>query len=697
MIRHLACLSLLTLAACQSSPQGASPPAAAPSHSGTQPAAMLPDKPYMEWWRDARFGMFIHWGLYSIPAGVYGDRTDYGEWIRTTAQIPLAEYDKYVAQFNPVKFDADAWVRTAKDAGIGYIVITSKHHDGFCLFDSAHTDFDVTATPFKRDILKELAAACAKHGIKMCWYHSIMDWHHPDYLPRREWETPAMRPTAGADFNRYVAYMKAQLKELLTNYGPIGVLWFDGQWEGTWTHERGLDLDRYVRSLQPGIIINNRVDKGGGEFGLTKPGYAGDYGTPEQEIPPTGVPNADWETCMTMNGHWGFNAADTNYKTTQDLIRKLADIASKGGNFLLNVGPTALGEIPEPSVERMRAIGAWMRANGESIRGTFAGPFPALAWGRCTQKPIPGGTRLYLHVFDWPADGRLVVPGILNDPMGARVLGAGVATVTREGDALVVAVPKTAPDADDSVVALDIKGRPDVTSPPTIEAAASVFVGSTNVRITCGRESVELRYTTDGSEPTADSPRAAGPVRLTATTTISARSFRGSRAVSPVARATFTKVDPAPATTLTRPKPGLTLRAFEIELETLPDLASMPPVWTRVVPSVGVEARPRDDRYALRFEGFIRVPDDAAYTFTLNSDDGSRLFIDGQLVVDNDGLHSLRERSGVAALAKGHHAIAVEFFERTGGDGLELFWTFGDQPRRPVPVSAFVIDSEPNR
>ncbi|MBL9031460.1 MAG: alpha-L-fucosidase [Phycisphaerae bacterium] len=698
-MRQLCLLAPAVLVACQSAPQGAAPPDAAQPHAAPPPAASLPDKPYMEWWRDARFGMFIHWGLYAVPAGKYGDRTDHAEWIRTSAQIPLAEYDKYLAQFNPVNFDADAWVRLAKDAGVGYIVITSKHHDGFCLFDSAHTDFDVMATPFKRDILKELAAACAAHGIRMCWYHSIMDWHHPDYLPRREWETPAMRPTTGADFNRYVAYMKAQLKELLTNYGPIGVLWFDGQWEGTWTHERGLDLDRYVRSLQPGIIINNRVDKGGGEYGLTKPGFAGDYGTPEQEIPPTGVPHADWETCMTMNDHWGYNAADTNYKSSRDLIRKLADIASKGGNFLLNVGPTALGEIPQPSVQRLHAIGQWMRVNGESIRGTFAGPFPALPWGRCTQKPIPGGTRLYLHVFDWPADGRLVVPGILNEPLGARVLATGragaAAAVSRDGDALVIAVPAASPDPDNSVIALDIKGRPDVTSPPTITSPAPVFVGSTDVRIASDRDSVDLRYTTDGSEPTHTSPRATSPVRLTATTTVAARAFRGERAVSPVARATFTKADPWTAKAVARPQPGLRLRAYEIELESLPDLGSLPHASARVVPTIGVDARPRDYRYALRFDGFIRVPDDAAYTFTLNSDDGSRLFIDGRLVVDNDGLHSLRERSGVAPLAAGLHAIVVEFFERTGGDGLELFWAWRDLPRRAVPASALLHDAQP--
>jgi alpha-L-fucosidase len=214
----------------------------------------------MQWWRDARFGMFIHWGLYSVPAGEWKGETRHAEWIRTTAQIPLEEYNKFLEQFNPVNFDAEAWVQMAKDAGMKYITITSKHHDGFCLWDSKETDFDIMSTPFKRDILKELADACTKiGGIKLCFYHSIMDWHHPDYNERRDWEKD--RPVEGTDRKRYIAYLKNQLKELLTHYGEIGVLWFDGEWEGFWTHEDGVDLYNYVRSLQPSIIINNRVDK----------------------------------------------------------------------------------------------------------------------------------------------------------------------------------------------------------------------------------------------------------------------------------------------------------------------------------------------------------------------------------------------------------------------------------------------------
>ncbi len=393
----------------------------------------------MEWWREARFGMFIHWGLYSVPAGEWKGETNHGEWIRTTAEIPLDEYDKFREQFNPVNFDAQKWVRMAKDAGMKYIVITSKHHDGFCLFDSKQTDFDVMSTPFKRDILKELSEACQSEGIKMCWYHSIMDWHHPDYLPRRGWETN--RPAEGADINRYIKYMKAQLEELTSHYGKIGVLWFDGEWEETWTHEYGVDLYNYVRNLQPDIIINNRVDNGrSGMAGMTRDGgYAGDFGTPEQEIPATGMPGMDWETCMTMNDHWGYNKYNDNWKSTTDLIRKLADIASKGGNFLLNVGPKADGKFPEESINRLKEIGEWMRKNGEAIYETSASPFEKLNWGRCTQKQLGEDTRLYLHVFDWPEDGILKVPGIFNEPKSAWLLAdksKASLNVTRNEDAL---------------------------------------------------------------------------------------------------------------------------------------------------------------------------------------------------------------------------------------------------------------------
>lgn len=431
------------------------------SHFPKQERVAAPER--MDWWRDARFGMFIHWGLYSIPAGEWKDRTDYNEWIRDKAEIPLNTYNEFVPQFNPVKFDAGEWVAMAKNAGMKYIVLTTKHHDGFSLFDSKESDFDIMSTPFKRDVVKELSVACAKQGITLCFYYSIMDWHHPDYLPRRKWETD--RSTDGADMGKYISYMKSQLKELLTNYGKIGVLWFDGEWENTWTHELGKDLYAYCRELQPGIIINNRVDKGrNGMAGFNKDStFCGDFGTPEQEIPSTGLPGVDWESCMTMNNHWGYNKNDHHWKTSEELIRKLIDSASKGGNFLLNVGPTPEGIFPDESIARLKDIGDWTKENGESVYGTKAGPFGKLYWGRCTQKMLGGNTILYLHVFDWPKDGILNLPTLENKIIKACPLSnkcKNMCPVNESKQGISINISGVVPSRFSTVIALEIKGKP---------------------------------------------------------------------------------------------------------------------------------------------------------------------------------------------------------------------------------------------
>ena len=414
----------------------------------------------MGWFREARFGMFIHWGLYAVPAGEWNGKKYGGgvEWIQSLAQIPTAEYTPLLKKFNPVKYDPEAWVRLAADAGMKYIVITSKHHDGFCLWDSAQTDWDVGSTPYKKDLLKPLAEACAKHGIRLCFYHSIMDWHHPEWGSQEPWRGNAA--TAKPDMDKFSAYLKAELDELLT-YKP-GILWFDGEWEPAWTHERGVDLYNYLRAKAPSLIINNRIDKGrSGMAGFnTGSQFKGDYCTPEQEIPASGLPGIDWESCMTMNNTWGYSAHDNAWKSTEVLVRNLIDIASKGGNYLLNVGPTSEGLFPGPSIERLQGIAAWMKVNGDAIHGTTASPFPkAPAWGRCTTRSLPdGNTRLYLHVFNWPADGNLVVTGLTKKPVAARLLAQPGAALklTSDGAALTISVPAQAPDPIATVIALDV-------------------------------------------------------------------------------------------------------------------------------------------------------------------------------------------------------------------------------------------------
>ena len=417
----------------------------------------------MKWWREARFGMFIHWGLYAVPAGEYnGQRSKkIGEWIMEWANIPRAEYEKFAPRFNPVKFNAREWVRIAKDAGMKYIVITSKHHDGFSMFDSRVSNYDVVdATPYHKDPIRALANESKRQGLKFCFYYSILDWHHPSAYV----DALGKDPTAGNNVTKlkpggkeeYLKYMKEQLRELITGYDPA-VLWFDGEWQDWWTEADGQDLYRYVRSLKPDIIINNRVGKGRkGMEGLSKSDqqYSGDFGTPEQRIPPSGLPGIDWESCMTMNDTWGFKSYDNNWKSTETIIRNLIDIASKGGNYLLNVGPTAEGVIPQPSVERLAEVGRWMKVNGQSIYGTTASPFSKqLSFGRATSK----AGRIYLHVFNWPADGRLRLPSLGKSVKSAYLLTRPkrALKLTQSGEELLIEVPAKAPDPIASVVVLE--------------------------------------------------------------------------------------------------------------------------------------------------------------------------------------------------------------------------------------------------
>ena len=417
----------------------------------------------MAWWRADRFGMFIHWGLYAVPAGEYDHKqvNGIGEWIMNNARIPRNAYEEFVTQFNPQGFDADAWVRMAKYAGMKYIVITSKHHDGFCLFDASNTAYDIVdATPYGRDTLKALSAACQRHGIKFCTYYSIMDWHHPSQLPAKVQNgRPTWNPTRMQEGEKaaYTQYMKKHLAELVTEY-KTHVLWFDGEWPAWWTDEDGRELYQWLLGLNPKLIVNNRVGAGRkGMGGFSKAGsFAGDFGTPEQEIPHTGV-DSDWESCMTLNDTWGFKTNDHNWKSTDTLVRNLIDIASKGGNYLLNVGPKADGTFPQATVERLRGVGDWMSVNGESIYGTRAALFRP-QWGRVTRKQ---GT-LYLHVFDWPKDGLLAMPALENRVRRVSMLAMPETTLTAEarGEEFVVRVPDTALDRIATVIAIDVEGMP---------------------------------------------------------------------------------------------------------------------------------------------------------------------------------------------------------------------------------------------
>jgi alpha-L-fucosidase len=413
----------------------------------------------MAWWRDARFGMFIHWGLYAVPAGVWkGERvTGLGEWIQERAKIPREEYTPLTRQFNPTQFDADEWVRIAKDAGMKYIIITSKHHDGFAIFDSKVSSYDiVNATPYRRDAIRALATAARRAGLKFGVYYSIMDWQHPDA------QAPAFpnynsRTYKNPNFSRYVeTYMKPQLRELVTQYPEIDVLWFDGEWIADWSDEQGRTLYDWLRGMRPSLIINNRVGHSRqGMSGMSANKDApGDFGTPEQEVPPQGLPGVDWETCMTLNDTWGFQSFDDGWKDTRTLVRTLVDVASKGGNFLLNVGPTARGVIPWQSVSRLREMGDWVRANGEAVYGTAASPYGLPAWGRYTAKP--SARRVYAHVFEWPRNRKLVLTGIQAKPGAVYLLAdKKPLTVEQSAEGWVVSLPQVRPSAIASVLVLE--------------------------------------------------------------------------------------------------------------------------------------------------------------------------------------------------------------------------------------------------
>ena len=354
----------------------------------------------MEWYTQARFGMFLHWGLYSIPAR--------GEWIRSFEKLTDEEYGKYFEEFNPVDYDPKKWAKLAKKAGMKYMVLTAKHHDGFCLFDSGYTDFKATNTKCGRDLIKEYVEAVRAEGLKVGLYYSLLDWHHEDYPHFSDgahpmYQNPAY-PDEGRVWERYVEYLHNQVRELCTNYGKIDILWFDysfGEYSGEkWGATRLVNM---VRQLQPGVIIDNRLEVSGlGSLASGNPlPYHGDFVSPEQIIPQEGIRDINgnpliWEACFTMNDSWGYNLKDKYFKPAPMLIRKLVECVSKGGNMLLNVGPDARGNFPEESVSRLKEIGKWMEKNGESIYGCGMSDMPRPDFGRITQK----GNKLYYHIFD---------------------------------------------------------------------------------------------------------------------------------------------------------------------------------------------------------------------------------------------------------------------------------------------------------
>ncbi|MED5017318.1 alpha-L-fucosidase [Paenibacillus chibensis] len=367
-----------------------------------------------------RFGLFIHWGLYAIPAR--------GEWVRSQERITNEQYQPYFEEFNPVLYDPRSWAKAAKAAGQKYAVLTTKHHDGFCLFDSQLTEYKATNTPAGRDLIREYVEAFRAEGIKVGFYYSLIDWYHDDYPAYGDRQHPMRDDESFKDkemnFDRYLDYMHGQVRELLTNYGKIDIMWFDFSYDDmTGEKWRATELIQMIRSLQPDIVIDNRL--GGNIMAKEHEIYAGDFFSPEQIIPPEGIVNdageaIPWEACITLNDHWGYHSTDRNYKSPRQVIRALVECVSKNGNLLLNVGPDAKGEIPQESLDILAAVGAWLHRNGDSIYGCGIAELPKPEWGRYTQR----GNKLYAHVFD-RGIGPIYFQGLKGRIKKARLLSDG--------------------------------------------------------------------------------------------------------------------------------------------------------------------------------------------------------------------------------------------------------------------------------
>jgi alpha-L-fucosidase len=414
----------------------------------------------MKWFREAKFGLFIHWGLYAIPAGEWNGKpvAGIGEWIMNRARIPVSEYERLTDSFNPVKFNAEEWVQMAQDAGMKYIVITSKHHDGFAMYRSAASKYNIfDATPFHRDPLKELAAACARHGIRFGFYYSqSQDWHERNGAGNT-WD---FGPDDQKDYDQYLrGKAEPQVKELLTSYGPVCLIWFDTP--RMMNGDRGQRFIDLVHSLQPATLIDGRL------------GAEGDYRSMGDNAIPNQVVSGDWEVPATLNHTWGFKKDDTDWKSPEDLTFKLVDIVSKGGNYLLNVGPTAEGVIPQASQDNLRAVGKWLKVNGEAVYGAGPTPFgselgavdntkqdrkggPAFVaatdW-RCTTRP----GKLYITLFKWPS-GAFELSGVKGKVGRAYLLadaGHKALKVTQQGEKVSVALPEKAPGPIASVLVLE--------------------------------------------------------------------------------------------------------------------------------------------------------------------------------------------------------------------------------------------------
>jgi len=457
----------------------------------------------MQWWRDAKFGMFVHWGVYSVPAGTYkGEQIPgIGEWIMHDAKIPVAEYKQFARQFNPQKFNADEWVKVMKDAGMKYIVITAKHHDGFAMYhsDVSEWDIDEASPKFKRDPIDELAKACRKHGIRFGLYYShCWDWTHPGGGKGRT-EGGGWDEAQRGDNKEYFKNVALpQVREILTKFKP-DVIWFD-------TPLGPVDVNETVKclALQPDVICNGRLDFKNGDLDVGE-----DYAVQERSVPNHKI-EMDWETCGTINGTWGYKSYDTNWKEPERFIRNLVKCAGGGGNYLLNVGPTEEGIIPEGSVKVLREIGKWLNDNGEAIYGTRGGPFDPiyLTWGSCTAK----GQKLYLHVTSPPENNLIDLPGLDNKITKAYSFKhpSQICSVTRTFETPVVDISGIEKDPVDTIIVVEMEGKPKTVRVP-IRADEDGSICLLPYRAKCERAAIGSHCVADKGFPKAAQARDTDP------------------------------------------------------------------------------------------------------------------------------------------------------------------------------------------
>jgi alpha-L-fucosidase len=409
-----------------------------------------PNAAARRWFEDAKLGVFVHWGVYSLLGK--------GEWVMENDKIPVAEYRKLPPQFNPTRFDPEAWVKLVKSAGARYVTVTTKHHDGFCMFDSKLTDYDVVdATPYGKDAIRALAEACRKHGIKLFFYYSLLDWHHPDYFPPGKSGRHAGREAKG-DWSKYVAYYQGQVRELCTNYGEIGGIWFDGWWDAP---DAAWDLEgtyRLIHELQPGALVGNNHH--------VAPFPGEDFQVFEQDLPgenSAGFNKAETtaalplETCLTIGRSWGYDSGDRDFKSTEQLVHALVGAAGRGANLLLNVGPKPDGTIPPEAAERLLDLGRWLEANGKSVYGTRKGPIPPQAWGVTTSREAPEGRAptIYVHVLK-PDVKAVVLPEALAQSVALPLGGATPLEKEITPDGVKLTIPDDARSPYDTIISVDV-------------------------------------------------------------------------------------------------------------------------------------------------------------------------------------------------------------------------------------------------